>query len=230
MLPQTPYIAPDPSGASPQPPMQPQPVLPSAPPTSIRPKHEGLKSIITTVLILLIAPILALAITAYVFQSYEVDGPSMKPTLQHRDRLIIWKAGRTWAKITRGEYVPERASVIVFVKKGLYDFSSNKEKQLIKRVIGLPGDHVVVKDNAITIYNDENPDGFNPDKTLEYGASITKLTEGNVDLTVGPGEIFVAGDNRTNSLDSRYFGTVAVGDIIGTLSVRILPISEAEKF
>ena len=115
-------------------------------------------------------------------------------------------------------------------KKGLYDFNQGKEKQLIKRIIGLPGDRVVVKEGKITIYNSENPEGFDPDKTLSYGDHITEATEGNVDITVGAGEFFAVGDNRSDSLDSRYFGTVDASDIVGTLSLRILPLSEAEKF
>jgi signal peptidase I len=207
----------------------PGPVLPAVPPQ--QPRHrDGLKSILSTILILLIAPILALSITAFVFQSYEVDGPSMEPTLQTRDRLIIWKAGRTWARITKDSYIPERGTVVVFVKRGLFDFNTDQEKQLIKRIIGLPGDRVVVKNGKITVYNSEHPSGFNPDSSLPYGATLSGNTDGSIDVNVGAGEIFVVGDNRDNSLDSRSFGTVPATDIIGTLSSRILPLSEAKKF
>jgi signal peptidase I len=192
-------------------------------------KKSHLKSILSTVAVLLIAPLLALTITAYVFQSYEVDGPSMQTTLQNHDRLIIWKVARTWSRITGHSYVPNRGDVIVFVKKGLYEDNSNKEKQLIKRVIALPGERVMVKDAKVTVYNSEHPDGFSPDATLPYGKVIT-TTEGNVDLTVPAGEVFVCGDNRGNSLDSRYFGPIPTHDIVGKLAARILPIGQAEKF
>ncbi len=222
-----------PASPSPYPPRQPfQPHLPDDPPPSPykeRYRREGIKSILTTILILLIAPILALTITAFVFQSYEVDGPSMEPTLKTHDRLIIWKAGRSWSRLSRSEYIPERGSIVVFVKHDMYDTISRKDKQLIKRLIGLPGDRVVVKDGKITVYNDENPNGFDPDSTLGYGPVKTP-TEGNVDITVDQGEVFVVGDNRPNSLDSRNFGTVPVKDIVGTLSARILPLSQAQKF
>jgi len=127
------------SGPAPQPPIT--PVLPPAEPAKPE-KSSGLKSILSTLAVLLIAPILALTITAFVFQSYEVDGPSMMTTLQNQDRLIIWKVARTWARLTKHDYVPHRGDVIVFVKKGLYEDNSSKEKQLIKRVIGLPGERV----------------------------------------------------------------------------------------
>lgn len=211
-------------------PLTPQPVLPPEAPHKDKHRREGIKSILATVLILLLAPILALSITAFVFQSYEVDGPSMEPTLQTHDRLIVWKAGRTWSKITKGSYIPPRGTIIVFTKRGLYDFSSDKEKQLIKRVIGLPGERVVVDKGVITVYNDENRGGFNPDKTLDYGNSLTGETVGNADIRLGDDEIFVVGDHRDNSLDSRSFGAIPAADIVGTLSARILPLSEARKF
>lgn len=210
----------------------PEPISPTTPepPRRSSRRFEGLRSIITTILILLIAPILALGITAFVFQSYEVDGPSMEQTLHTKDRLIIWKAGRTWSRITGNEYIPPRGTIIVFVKKGMYDFSSDREKQLIKRVVGLPGDRVVVKEGKVTVYNDTHPNGFDPDVNLPHDAKIQVTTDGNVDMTVGPGEVFVAGDNRLNSLDSRSFGPVPATDIVGTLSLRILPLSKAQKF
>jgi signal peptidase I len=193
------------------------------------PRGEGIKSILSTIAILLIAPILALGITAFLFQSYEVDGPSMESTLQTHDRLIIWKAPKTLARITRKDYQPQRGDVVVFIKKGLYDFDADKEKQLIKRVIGLPGERVVVKDNVMTVYNKEKPDGFQPDKTLAYGKVIGD-TPGSVDVVVPENEVFVAGDNRVNSLDSRIFGTVPEHDIVGKMVARILPVKNAQKF
>jgi signal peptidase I len=211
-----------------------RPSLPPPPPPPVynapRPNRDGLKSILTTILILLIAPILALSITTFGFQSYEVDGPSMEPTLYTHERLIIWKVGRTWSRITDKEYIPKRGTVIVFIKRGMVDFESNKEKQLIKRIIGLPGERVRVKDGAITVFNDENPDGFNPDTKFNYVQDLSGPTDGEVDINIEAGHIFVVGDNRDNSLDSRYFGSVPVTDIVGTLSARILPLSEAKKY
>lgn len=201
--------------------------LPAQPPND--PKTHKLRDVLSTIAVLLIAPILALTITAYVFQSYEVDGPSMQSTLQNHDRLIIWKVSRTWARLTHHDYVPGRGDVIVFIKKGLYENNSAKEKQLIKRVIALPGERVTVKDTKVTVYNTEHPNGFSPDATLPYGNVIT-TTDGNLDLTVPAGEVFVCGDNRANSLDSRYFGPIPLHDVVGKLAVRILPISNAKKF
>ncbi|MEO6761826.1 MAG: signal peptidase I [Candidatus Saccharimonadales bacterium] len=189
------------------------------------------RSALATIGILLIAPAIAVVLTLYVFQSYQVDGPSMQETLHNNDRLIVWKMARSWARITGHEYVPNRGDVIVFTETGLANYGdSSNTKQLIKRVIGLPGDRVVVKDNFITIYNKDHPKGFDPAKTLDYGKAITQKTSGNIDITLGKDQLFVCGDNRGDSLDSRIFGPIDAKDVIGKLVLRILPLSDAERF
>ncbi len=189
-------------------------------------KWQSFKGVASTVAILVAAPIVALALTAFVFQSYEVDGPSMETTLQNSDRLIVWKLPKTWSRITGHEYVPNRGDVIIFVKHDLFEAGSSSEKQLIKRVVGLPGDRVVIKNGHITVYNSERPSGFNPD----IGHTIASPTIGNVDLVIPEGQVYVCGDNRPDSLDSRAFGTVSVKDIVGKLEYRIFPISKFQSF
>lgn len=234
MNPQTPDIRPpvQPAqpGISPAVPTHPSPTGPVLPIAKRRQGGGKFKSALSTIAILLIAPLIALFITAFVFQSYEVDGQSMQNTLQNNDRLIIWKVPRTWSRLTNHDYIPNRGDIVVFVKKGLYEFSSGSEKQLIKRVIALPGERVVVKDGVVTVFNKQYPDGFVPDKTLPYASAIPAQTDGNVDITVPAGEVFVCGDNRANSLDSRSFGTLPTNDIVGKLTARILPLSDAQKF
>ena len=163
------------------------------------------------------------------FQSYQVDGESMETTLQNNNRLIVDKVPRTWSRITNHQFVPKRGNIIIFNELGLYDANGNQERQLIKRVIGLPGDHVVVKNGKITIYNNAHPDGFNPDETVGYTITA-QTTPGESDYLLKENEIFVCGDNRPNSADSRIFGPITTDQIVGKLSLRILPIGKAEKF
>jgi signal peptidase I len=169
-------------------------------------------------------------ITHFIFQLYAVDGPSMNTTLANNDRLIVVKTSKTFASIKGGKYIPNRYDIIVFNERGDFGFDQQvTEKQLIKRVIGLPGDRVVVKDGVVTVYNKENPDGFLVDRAGPE-SKVIGVTTGNIDQTIKDGEVYVMGDNRENSLDSRVFGTVPSSDIVGRLAVRLYPFDKTQRF
>lgn len=167
-------------------------------------------------------------IQSFLIRTYLVDGQSMEMSLQNGDRLIIDKVPRTLSKITKHAYIPHRGDIIVFDQSGLSIGLSGK-KQLIKRVVGLPGERVVVKNGSLRIYSQTYPDGYDPDKAGLYHIDAP-TTSGNLDITLGDGKIFVCGDNRSNSEDSRIFGPVAADQIVGKLSLRLLPLSKAHKF
>lgn len=197
-------------------------------PTNDR-QDTNLKGILSTIAILIIAPLIALTLTVFVFQSYEVDGPSMETTLQDKDRLIVYKLPRTIARITGKNYQPKRGEIIIFTRQDSAEFGSTKSRQIVKRVIALPGERVVVKDGTITVYNDETPEGFDPDEIAPYGKVIT-TTSGEIDLVVPDDSVFVCGDNRPQSLDSRAFGPVPMKDLIGKLTLRVYPFGKGQKF
>lgn len=193
---------------------------------STSPHRESLKSILSTVAIIAAAPLVAIILILFVFQSYEVDGPSMQNTLHNQDRLIVLKLPKTIARISKHPYIPKRYDIIVFTRSELsFGSSSASDKQLIKRVIGLPGERVVINGGHVTIYNQSHPGGFNPDANTNYQDNVAN-TQGDIDLTVPANQVFVMGDNRGNSLDSRYFGTVPSSDIVGQLVLRLWPGSE----
>jgi signal peptidase I len=220
-------ISSDDNAPMPQAPLEPQPQLQPVEPSAATPppkkKEGGLVSFVAT---LAVAFVLVQVINMFLFQSYKVFGSSMYPTLHDGDRLIISKVGKTSSQIQRKNYVPKRGDIIVFVDPQRDDL------QLIKRVIGLPGERVVVKDGSITVYNTEHPGGFNPDKSGIYAADLP-VTSGENDVTVPENNLFVSGDNRegSNSLDSRNeLGTVPEDLVIGTLKVRLFPFSSAKFF
>lgn len=225
-------LAAGPDGEQPNRPNFPTPVIDDKNPHVSPPsKRETIREIVSTIGVLLAALLVAFGLIAWVFQSYEVDGPSMETTLNNKDRLIVWKVPRTIARITNNPYIPNRGEIIIFVESGLTEFGSSSSKQLIKRVVGLPGDRVVVKGGVITIYNKEHPDGFDPDKALPAGSIIPEESDvRDYDLTLGKDQLFVCGDNRPNSLDSRTFGAINADQIVGKLSLRLLPVSQIEKF
>ncbi len=196
------------------------------------PRGEGWRSVLSTLAILLIAPLVAVVLTAFVFQSYQVDGPSMQTTLQNSDRLVVWKLPRTWSRITGHDYIPKRGDIIVFNESNLSAFGQGESKQLIKRVIALPGERVTVENGVLTVFNDAHPNGFRPDAEMAYGKVIgnTEPESSTTSWTLARGQIFVSGDNRADSLDSRAFGPVASSDVVGKLIARILPLGSAQRF
>lgn len=188
---------------------------------------RGLKNMSGTLALIISAPIIAVLLTSHVFQSYQVDGQSMETTLSNGDRLIVNKLPKTIANIAGSTYMPARYDVVVFDRPAQSTISSQVE-HLIKRVIALPGERVTVKDGKVTVYSQDRPEGFNPDINQEHSEAVS-TTEGQVDITVGEGEVFVLGDNRFNSTDSRRFGTINTDTIVGNATLRFVPISDMQR-
>jgi signal peptidase I len=173
--------------------------------------------------------IAAFLINTYIFQSYYVDGTSMTPTLQNDDRLIIDKVERTFAGLQGKPYIPQRGQIVVLDSSivGI----NGRDEQLIKRVIGLPGDTVSIKDGAVTIKNAQNPNGFDVNDKLGLKLQPTFI-ETPLEITIPDGQVFVMGDNRVEngSYDSRAFGPIEAKKIVGRLWARILPLDKAQVF
>lgn len=170
-----------------------------------------------------LALLVALALQRYAFQSYQVFGQSMEPTLTEGDYLIISKLGATWADISRHNYIPERGEIVV-IKSPL---TGNR---LIKRVIGLPGERITITNGRVTIYNQQFSDGFDPYQQLGLESSFTA---GQLTTVVPDGNLFLIGDNREagGSLDSRNdLGPVPSDDVIGKLVLRLWPFSKIHKY
>ena len=192
-------------------------------------RHPILKDVVTIILFLIAVFIGTTLINAFVFRSYHVVGPSMEMTMYTGDRLIVNRLPVTWQHLQGKQYLPERGDIIVF-KNPHFD-RGIEDEYIVKRVIGLPGERVVVGDGAITVYNDENPDGFNPDELFDGEPSTP--TSGNADVIVPENQIFVSGDHRQGSYsyDSRNgLGTIPLYDIIGPVSLRIFPFDKFRGF
>lgn len=175
------------------------------------------------VLAWVVAILVALGLQAFVFQSYQVYGHSMEPTLQDKDYLIISKVGPTLSNFQEEEYVPERGDIVVL--------EPNTGPRLIKRIIGLPQERVVVRNDNITIFNDEHPKGFDPYEKI--GLDHVVDVSGNKTVDIPKDQLFVVGDNRngSGSSDSRnQLGTVSTDDVIGSLVLRLWPIDGFETF
>lgn len=156
-----------------------------------------------------IAIVITIAIQIVAIPTY-VTGESMYPTLEDNDFLLVYKLAYI-------NDIPNRGDIIVF-NTNLIDTKTNKKKDLIKRVIALPGEKITIKENKVFIngaYLNEN-----------YLSDID--TSGNIDVTVPDGHVFVLGDNRGNSADSRdsHIGTISIDDIIGKALIRMFPFNK----
>lgn len=212
------------------PPATPEPLqqAPLASPTDTKRfgQLKGFLSFATFIIGVLLA---AFLINQFVFQSYYVDGTSMVPTLQNGDRLIIEKVGRTAAGVQGKPYIPERGQIVVLDSNLIA--ANGSHEQLVKRVIGLPGDTIIIKGGTVTVKNNENPDGFDVDKQLGLVLEPT-YSSSPQEFSVPEDHVFVMGDNRTQngSHDSRAFGPVEAKDLEGHLWARILPVNHAQTF
>lgn len=202
-------------------PIAPQPVNVTRPKKPISYRARGFWSLFQ---LITGALVLAFVINQLIFQSYEVFGQSMVPTLQEGDRLIISKLGKSWSNLLGRDYLPKRGEIVVFHNP------QEEATQLVKRVVGLPGDRIIVTGGKIRVITPDQPLGFDFD--AEFDLSLSS-TVGDVDVIVPAQEVFVVGDNRTagGSLDSRNdLGTVPINQLVGDLVIRIFPVDEAALF
>lgn len=164
---------------------------------------------------LLIAFGLAAIIRIFLFTPIVVDGESMMPTLEHGDRMIVNKIG-----YDIGE--PDRFDIIVF--------HAPEKKDYIKRIIGLPGDHVAYEDDQLFINGEPVEEPYLDEYKKDVSGTLTDdftLEEKINSSTVPEGTVFVMGDNRRYSKDSRIIGVVPMEEVVGSTSFVFWPFEDA---
>lgn len=157
--------------------------------------------------IIIIAALIVLPIRYFIFQPFIVKGESMVPNLHSGDYLIIDEISYRFSE-------PKRGDVVVF------KYPLDESQRFVKRIIGLPGETVEVRDGKIKISKDENEIILDE---VNYLPDLLS-TEGNKKMTLAPGEYFVMGDNRQFSYDSRSWGSLPEGYMIGKAVFRLFPI------
>ncbi len=155
--------------------------------------------------LVVLSVIIVVPFRLYIAQPFIVEGASMDPTFENGQYLIVDELSYRFRD-------PERGEVLIF------KYPKDPSKYFIKRIIGLPGEKVSISGGQVTIYNDGNPEGF----TLEEPyVQLTKADSSS--LTLADDEYFVMGDNRLQSADSRSWGPVPKGNIIGRPIIRFIP-------
>ncbi len=170
---------------------------------------EGIKVVVISFAIII-------PVRYFLIQPFYVKGMSMESTFRDHEYLIIDEISYRFRPIERGEVV-------------VFRYPLNPQEYYIKRIIGLPGEGVQVKDSRVIIYNSEYPGGLIlPERYLDDGTPSYSNSDDK--LTLGEDEYFVMGDNRTASKDSRTFGGVNKSFITGRVLLRGWPFSRATIF
>lgn len=183
---------------------------------------------------ILISVLLALFVRSFIMTAYKVPTGSMQPTLKAGDFIFSYRMAYgfrlPWGQSLFGEKDAERGDVVVF------SYPTQPETSYVKRVVGLPGDKIQITNGKLLInetpldYELENPTSPEDNPNIEafdiyverdLGTFRRVIFQKNRQdqnfgpLVVPPGEVFLLGDNRDASDDSRYWGTVPIGQIYG---------------
>lgn len=152
----------------------------------------------------------------YLIQPFYVKGASMEPNFYDHEYLII-------NEISYRLNEPQRGDIVVF------KYPKNPQEYFIKRIIGLPGERVQIKDGEVRIFNDTYPDGLILEEV--YLEEETKTYSMNEEIiSLGEEEYYVLGDNRNSSKDSRSFGPVDRSFIVGKVWFRGWPFDRMGVF
>jgi len=171
--------------------------------------------IIDVIKVAIISLAIIIPIRYFLIQPFYVKGASMEPNFHNREYLIIDEISYRFRDIQRGD-------IIVF------KYPKDTREYFIKRVIGLPEETVEIKNGGVYIYNSRHSGGVKLNEDDYLNESVK--TFGNQKITLGKDELFVLGDNRTASLDSRRFGPLERKYVIGKVWVRGWPFNRIGVF
>ncbi len=179
----------------------------------------------------LLAFVVIIPVRVFLFQPFFVQGPSMEPTFSDGEYLIIQEFGYKQTSVGPRD----DPWFTVYPQKELQRFDVavfhppyGEEQYYIKRVIGLPGETVILRQGRVTIRSAEFPSGRVLDETGYL--PIDLVTAGNVSVTLKEHEYFVMGDNRNVSQDSRAFGPVSKDHLTGKVILRAWPLDRIGLF
>ncbi len=181
-------------------------------------KKSSARVVAEWVLVLAGALVLALVLRSVLFQAYYIRFTSMEPTLGNGDRVLVNKLGYDLHDVNRGDLVVfERPSGV----------SGRQEDDLIKRVIALPGEVIEFVEGNVYIDGRRLHEPYLESSGITTGrmpSGCERIVNGG--CLIGEGKVFVMGDNRTNSTDSRAFGPIPESLIVGHAFLRLWPVTD----
>ncbi len=161
--------------------------------------------------VVLVAVVTVFIVRHFLIQPFLVSGASMEPNFSSGDYLLIDEISYRFRS-------PQRGEVVVF------RFPGDESTFYIKRIIGLPGERLVIGDDNISIFNKDYPNGLRLEEN--YLSGLVK-TAGKEEVVLEDNEYFVLGDNRYYSFDSRSWGTLQGTEIVGLVRLRLWPFNKA---
>jgi signal peptidase I len=171
------------------------------------PGKKGVRGLLDIFLVLVLSLVIVFgAVRPFVAEPFYVSSRSMLPTLKPHDRVLAAKFAYHLGKPRRGELV-------------VFENPDNPNENLIKRVVGLPGDTVAIKDAVLYVNGDRVREPYVNYRLID--ASYFGPVE------VPKGYVFTMGDNRANSVESRSFGAVPEEDLLGRVTLRLWPVDRA---
>jgi len=185
------------------------------PPPPVSKRRSSRRTFIEWLIVLVVAVLVSLLVRTYAVQTFFIPSGSMEPTLQIGDRIIVNKLSVEFGTIHVGDILVFRAPKAVALT-GPHG-CSDKVADLVKRVVGVPGDHLVSKGN--TIYVNGKPLKQPWTHVAQIGVKPIKPTY------VKKNHYFMMGDNEPGSCDSRYWGLIPRSAVIGKAFARIWPLS-----
>lgn len=182
---------------------------------NLSPKSEVLVFIWETIKVIVISLAIILPIRYYLVQPFFVKGASMEPNFEDGDYLLVDEISYRFSP-------PARGDVVIF----RFPDPEDRSQFFIKRIVGLPGETVEIKNNKVIIYNASDSDGF---VLAEDYLDPSQETLGNMLIRLDDNEYFVLGDNRLASSDSRRWGPVNKTLITGKAFLRAWPFNKFDK-
>ncbi len=185
-------------------------------------KGGGYRWVIEWAVILMAVLLCTVLLRTYVVQSFYIPSPSMVPTLQVGDRIMVNKLSYDLHEVHRGD-------IVVFKRPPL---ETQNFADLVKRVIGLPGETISTQDGHVYIDGKLLNEPWLPPGPSSYTGALPDDQHPQFNMpgpvTIPAGEYFVMGDNRTDSEDSRYFGPIPKALIVGRAMAVVWPLSQAK--
>jgi signal peptidase I len=174
------------------------------------------------VFVLVVIPII---LRVFVFQTFYIPPGSMTPTLQVGDRIVVDKLSYDFGDVHQGD-------IVVFTPPPAENCGGTEANDLVKRVIGLPGDTIALKRGYVYVNRRKLVEQWLPSD--QNGTTVPGPPGTPYNLhhpyVVPPGGLYVLGDNRTESCDSRYWGTITKSEIVGKVVVRVWPTNRFHIF